>query len=53
MQIDGLRVSRFVINASYPFTSCRSSSRLLFAPTGEQEMKNVLLLVGNQCGGLL
>lgn len=50
MQIDGQIVSRSVIDAGYPVTRCRSSSSLLFAPTGKEEMKGVPL-VGNNGGG--
>lgn len=52
MQIDGQIVSRSVIDAGYPVTRCRSSSSLLFTPTGEEEMKGVPL-VGNNGGRAL
>lgn len=50
MQIAGQIVSRSVIDAGYPVTGCRSSSSLLFASTGEEEMKGVPF-VGNNEGG--
>lgn len=50
MQIDGQIVSRSVIDAGYPVMRCRSSSSLLFAPTGKEEMKGVPF-VGNNGGG--
>lgn len=46
MQIDGLTVSRFAVDANSLFTRRRPNACWAFAATGEEEMKGVLLVVG-------
>lgn len=44
MQINGLIVSRFAVDANCLFTRCRPNACWAFAATGEEEMKGVLVV---------